>query len=72
MCGNLLFFYEVHNRSVHINGLLNNAKVDIESVLSEKGKGLSGKPIVYIHGSLKSLVLMKCSEEAALWNLRDI
>ena len=54
---------ELHNRNLHISGLLNedkadiedtkvdieNEKVDIESVLSEKGSGFSAKTIVHIH-----------------------
>ena len=54
---------ELHNRNLHISGLLNeekvdmgnakvdieNEKVDIESVLSEKGCNFSVKPTVHIH-----------------------
>ena len=54
---------ELHNRNLHISGLLNedkadiedtkvdieNEKVDIESVLSEKGSGFSAKTFVHIH-----------------------
>ena len=47
---------ELHNRNLHISGLLNeekvdieNAKVDIESVLSEKGSDFSVKTTVHIH-----------------------
>ena len=47
---------ELHNRNLHISGLLNeekvdmgNAKVDIESVLSEKGSNFSVKTTVHIH-----------------------
>ena len=54
---------ELHNRNLHISGLLNeekvdigntkvdieNEKVDIESVLSEKGSNFSVKTTVYIH-----------------------
>lgn len=54
---------ELHNRNLHISGLLNeekvdmgnakvdieNEKVDIESVLSEKGSNFSVKPTVHIH-----------------------
>ena len=46
---------ELHNRSLHISGLLNNRKVDIgskkvdiESVLSEKGRDFSIKTAVHI------------------------
>ena len=31
---------ELHNRNLHISGLLNEEKVDIESVFSEKGSDL--------------------------------
>ena len=47
---------ELHNRNLHISGLLNeekvdieNEKVDIESVLSEKDSGFSVKTTVDIH-----------------------
>ena len=54
---------ELHNRNLHISGLLNEEKVDIEngkvdiqtpkvdigSVLSEKGSGFSVKTTVHIH-----------------------
>ena len=47
---------ELHNRNLHISGLLNeekvdmgNAKVDIESVLSEKDSNFSVKTTVHIH-----------------------
>ena len=47
---------ELHNRNLHINGLLNEekvdiqgTKVDIESVLSEKGSDFSVKTTIHIH-----------------------
>ena len=47
---------ELHNLNLHISGLSNeekvdieNAKVDIESVLSEKGSDFSVKTTVHIH-----------------------
>ena len=54
---------ELHNRNLHISGLLNDTKVDIgagkvdiqdkkvdiESVLSQKGSGFSVKTTVHIH-----------------------
>ena len=40
---------ELHNRNLHISGLLNEEKVDIESVLSEKGSNFSVKTTVHIH-----------------------
>ena len=40
---------ELHNRNLHISGLLNEEKVDIESVLSEKDSGFSVKTTVHIH-----------------------
>ena len=55
---NLLFNEknELHNRNLHISGLLNeekvdigDTKVDIESVLSEKGSDFSAKTTVHIH-----------------------
>ena len=47
---------ELHNRNLHISGLLNEEKVDIqvpkvdiESVLSEKGSDFSVKTMIHIH-----------------------
>ena len=54
---------ELHNRTLHISGLLNvskvdiegekvdieNPKVDIESLLSGKGKDFSKKTLIHIH-----------------------
>ena len=47
---------ELHNRNLHISGFLNeekvdieNEKVDIESVLSEKGSNFAVKTTVHIH-----------------------
>ena len=47
---------ELHNRNLHISGLLNeekvdigDTKVDIENVLSEKGGDFSVKTTVHIH-----------------------
>ena len=47
---------ELHNRNLHISGLLNeekvdigDTKVDIESVLSEKSSDFSVKTTIHIH-----------------------
>ena len=40
---------ELHNRNLHISGLLNEEKVDIESVLSEKSSDFSVKTAIHIH-----------------------
>ena len=40
---------ELYNRNLHISGLLNEEKVDIESVLSQKGSDFSVKTTVHIH-----------------------
>ena len=40
---------ELHNRNLHISGLLDEEKVDIESVFSEKGNDFSAKTTVHIH-----------------------
>ena len=40
---------ELQNRNLHISGLLNEEKVDIESVLSAKGSDFSVKTTVHIH-----------------------
>ena len=53
---------ELHNRNLHISGLLNeekvdigDTKVDIESVLSEKGSDFSAKTTVHIHRLFEKL-----------------
>ena len=60
---------ELHNRNLHISGLLaeekvdigdekvdiGDKKVDIESVLSEKGSDFSVKTTIHIHIEQKSL-----------------
>lgn len=38
---------ELHNRNLHISGLWNAEKVDIESVLAEKASGFSVKTVVH-------------------------
>ena len=40
---------ELYNRNLHISGLLNEEKVDIESALSEKGNNFSVKTTIHIH-----------------------
>ena len=40
---------ELQNRNLHISRLLNEEKVDIESVLSAKGSDFSVKTTVHIH-----------------------
>ena len=40
---------ELHNRNLHISGLLNKEKVDIESVLSEKSSDFSVKTTIHTH-----------------------
>ena len=48
--------------------ILRMKKVDIESVLSEKGSNFSVKTTVHIHRLFESLALMRCLEEVQLWN----
>ena len=66
---------ELQNRNLHISGLLNeekvdieNEKVDIESVLSAKGSAFSVKRRFISIDSLRSLVLMEYLEGVQLWN----
>ena len=47
---------------------IQDEKVDIESVLSEKSSDFSVKRQFIIIDSLKSLVLMRYLEEVQLWN----
>ena len=64
----------LHNRNLHISGRLNEEKVDIqdkkvdvESVLSERGSDFSVKRQFIFRDFLRSLVLMRCLEEVQLW-----
>ncbi len=41
--------HELHNRDLHISGLLDEQKVDIESVLLRNGGSFSAKTIAHIH-----------------------
>ena len=66
---------ELQNRNLHISGLLNEekvdiegAEVDIESVLSTKDSDFSVKRRFTFIDSLRSLALMRCLEEVQLWN----
>lgn len=49
--GNLLLGekHELHNRDLHISGLLDEQKVDIERVLLRNGGSFSAKTIAHIH-----------------------
>lgn len=40
---------ELHNRSLHISGLWNEEKVDIEGMFAEKGRDFSAKTVIHIH-----------------------
>ncbi len=40
---------ELQNRNLHISGLLNEEKVDIENVISQRGSNFSVKTTVHIH-----------------------
>ena len=44
---------ELHNRSLHISGLWNEEKVDIERMFSEKTKDFSVKTMIHIHRLFK-------------------
>lgn len=44
---------ELHNRSLHISGLWNEEKVDIEGMFSEKTKDFSVKTMIHIHRLFK-------------------
>ena len=66
---------ELQNRNLHISGLLNEekvdiegAEVDIESVLSTKDSDFSVKRRFTFIDSLRSLALMEYLEEVQLWN----
>lgn len=70
---------ELHNRELHINGLLNTEKVDIgekkvdiESVLSEKGKGFSVKTTVHIYRLFDKFGFDEIFDRSAVMELLEL
>ena len=57
---------ELYNRNFNISGLLDEEKVDIESILSKKGGDSSAKTMVHIHRLFKSLALIRYLAEVQL------
>ena len=49
---------ELHNRNLHISGLLNEEKVDIESVISEKDSNFSVKTMFIFIDSFVNAILI--------------
>ena len=63
---------ELHNRNLHISGLLSDEKVDIESVLSEKGKNFSVKTTVHIHRLFEKFGFDKIFGRSAVMELLEL
>ena len=70
---------ELHNRNLHISGLLNEekvdiqeTKVDIESVLSEKGSDFSVKTTVHIHRLFKKFGFDEVFGRSAVMELLEL
>ena len=77
---------ELHNRNLHISGLLNeekvdmgnakvdieNEKVDIESVLSEKGSNFSVKTTVHIHRLFEKFGFDEVFRRSAVMELLEL
>lgn len=70
---------ELHNRDLHISGLLNDKKVDIqdekvdiESVLSEKGKDFSVKTAVHIRRMFEKFGYDEVFGRSAVTDLLDL
>ena len=77
---------ELHNRNLHISGLLNeekvdmgnvkvnieNEKVDIESVLSEKGSNFSVKTTVHIHRLFEKFGFVEVFGRSAVMELLEL
>ena len=62
----------MHNRNLHISGLLNEEKVDIESVLSEKGSGFSAKTIIHIRRLFEEFGFDNVFGRSAVMELLDL
>ena len=70
---------ELHNRNLHISGLLNEEKVDIqdtkvdnESVLSEKGSDFSVKTTIHIHRLLEKFGFDEMFGRSAVMELLEL
>lgn len=63
---------ELHNRDLHISGLLNDKKVDIESLLSEKGKDFSIKTTVHIRKLFEKFGYDEVFGRSAVTELLDL
>ena len=70
---------ELHNRNLHISGLLNeekvdiqDGKVDIESVLSQKGSDFSVKTTIHIHRLFEKFGFDEVFERSAVMELLEL
>lgn len=70
---------ELHNRNLHISALLNeekvdigDIKVDIESILSEKGSDFSVKTTVHIHRLFEKFGFDEMFGRSAVMELLDL
>ena len=70
---------ELHNRDLHISGLWNNEKVDIESekvdignALTQKGRGFSAKTTIHIHRLFEKFGYDKIFGRSAVMELLEL
>lgn len=70
---------ELHNRNMHISGLLNeekvdiqDTKVDIENLLTEKGSNFSVKSIIHIHKLFDEFGFDKIFGRSAVMELLEL
>ena len=70
---------ELHNRNLHISGLLNeekvgigDTKVDIDSVLSEKGSDFSVKTTIHIHRLFEKFGFDEVFRRSAVMELLEL
>ena len=63
---------ELHNRNMHISGLLNEEKVDIEKLLTEKGSNFSVKSIIHIHKLFDEFGFDKIFGRSAVMELLEL
>lgn len=63
---------ELHNRNMHISGLLNEEKVDIENLLTEKGSNFSVKSIIHIHKLFDEFGFDKIFGRSAVMELLEL
>ena len=63
---------ELHNRDLHISGLLTSEKVDIESALSVKGKDFSLKTAIHVRRLFEKFGYDKVFGRSAVMEVTDL